>query len=153
LRYLTVAPMARSALISWVLPTSNAASACQIEVSPNPGLLNDDADYTVVNALRPDYFLRADSDRTNPRATKSSDGRLRWFQVGDPATVTGDDGQPHDLSLSPGSTYYYRIFCAGAMERGSFTTTAADSGTSSVSVSTRTTIAKATQVRARYGPT
>jgi hypothetical protein len=151
LQGLTVTPMSRAVLFQWRVPTVMASVGCQIEVSPGSGLLNDDADYTVVNALRPDYFQRADSDRTNPRALKSSDGRQRWFQVGDSSVATGNDGQAHDLSLTPSATYYYRLLCGGAMERGSFQTAGADSGTSAITVDAHSSVAGATQVRARYG--
>jgi hypothetical protein len=151
LRYLSVSPMAHSALIRWLMPSAFTSVGCQAEVSANSGLLNDDSDYTVIDALRPDYFMRADSDQVNPLATQSRDGRLRWFQVGDPSTRIGDDGQSHDLSLASGTTYYYRIFCGGAMERGSFTTNASDSGNSSITVTARATASGASQVRVRYG--
>lgn len=152
LRYLSVFPMANAALFQWLMPSGIASQGCQIEVSPDSGLINDDADYTVVNALRPDYFIRADADRANPRALKSPDGRLRWFQAGDPSTQTGDDGQSHDISLTAGTVYYYRLMCGGAMERGSFTTTASDSGQTSITLSVKATAPNATQVRVRYGP-
>lgn len=151
LRYLTVTPMQHSALFRWQVPSGMSDVGCQIEVTPTSNILTDDADYTVVNALRPDYFKRADADRSNPRATKSPDGRLRWFQVGDPSSATGDDGNSHDLSLASGTTYYYRLFCGGAMERGSFTTLASSSGTASIAVAAKATVSGATQVRPRYG--
>jgi hypothetical protein len=151
IRSLTVTPMAYSALFRWAMPSGAANRACQVEVSEDSGLLNDDGDYVVVNSLRPDYFIRADSDSANARATRSPDGILRWFQVGDPATATGDDGQVHDLALTRGAKYYYRITCGGLIERGSFTTKTHDGPISTIDVKTKTQHAGATRVRARYG--
>lgn len=119
---ITVTPSAYFATFTWGVPSGMSTLGCQMEVTTTAGLIDDSADYVVVNALRPDYFKRADSDASNPRASGSGT-TSRTFQVGANTTVMGDDGMNHYIGLNPGSTYYYRIFCGGAMSRGSFTTT------------------------------
>lgn len=120
---LTVTTTDVAAWFQLQLPNQLCGWPVQIEVSSDPHLTNDLGTYTVVNALRPDFFIRSDSDQVNSRAT--ANGCMRTFMVGDSATVTGDDGLSHNLRLSASTLYYYRINAGGAQERGSFTTTAA----------------------------
>ena len=94
-----------------------------MEVSPNSNLTTDLGSYQVVNALRPDYFIRADSDRSNKRASHSDDRLVRKFQVGQNKQEADDNGQMRNLALNPGTDYYYRLMCGGATERGSVRTT------------------------------
>lgn len=122
IRDLRVTPATQWVTFSWTLPSALSNAVCQIEVSPDSGLLNDDGDYTVVNAIRPDYYIRSDQDNVNARATVDATGTRRTFQVGATGSVTGDDGVSHALPLTTGTTYYHRLFCGGAMERGSFST-------------------------------
>jgi hypothetical protein len=151
IRSLSVTPMAYAALFRWVMPSGMYDATCQLEVSSDAGLSTDAADYTLVNALRADYFIRAESDAVNTRATLTPDRVRRWFQVGDNSSATGDDAQSHSLALTPSTVYYYRLMCGGAMERGTFTTKASDTSVTSIAVATKATVSGATKVRARYG--
>ena len=150
LLHVSITPMTRAALFTIQVPSKMSEQSCQIEVTPDSGLLDDSADYTVVNALRPDYFKRADHDSVNIRATVDATRAWRFFQVGDASSVTGDDGKSHNLELSPSTTYYWRILCGGAMERGSFATTASSSGATQFQV--RYSVGRGgTRARLRYG--
>ena len=127
---------------------------CQLEVSPDSNLINDLGNYTVVNSLRPDYFIRADSDRSNKRATSSGDGLLRWFQVGQNVEETDDNGDLRNLALSSDTDYHYRLMCGGATERGSIRTEKEPSDTvnrSNIQVEIRAKANKGTQIRPRFG--
>ncbi len=122
IRGLSVAPTAISATFRWFLPSALASQVCQVEVSPDSGVVDDSADYTVVNSINPAFYIRYDQDNVNPLASVDSSGTVRTFQVGTSGSSTGDDGNVHALSLTSATVYYYRLFCGGAMERGSFTT-------------------------------
>ncbi len=123
IRELSVTAEAHSLLFSWRVPVVMKTMGCQLEVSPNSNLTTDLGSYQVVNALRPDYFIRADSDRSNKRASQSEDRLVRKFQVGQNKQEADDNGQMRNLALNPGTDYYYRLMCGGATERGSVRTT------------------------------
>ncbi len=151
IRYLKVIPGPTELLFSWNLPSVLADKACQLEVSPDEALFSEQGEYTVVNALRPDYFKRADSDRANPRAVKTQDGAWRWFLVGEAVSETGDDGQSHSLVLSADTTYYYRVLCGGAFEQGKIKTLASSTHSGTVNFDIKLKPAVGSKVRARYG--
>ena len=154
IRELTVKANSHSLLFSWRVPTFMKNMGCQLEVSPDSNLINDLGNYTVVNSLRPDYFIRADSDRSNKRATSSGDGLLRWFQVGQNVEETDDNGDLRNLALSSDTDYHYRLMCGGATERGSIRTEKEPSDTvnrSNIQVEIRAKANKGTQIRPRFG--
>jgi hypothetical protein len=92
--------------------------ACSLEVSPNRGLIADDGAATLIAALRPDLFRRANLDIHNPRALLLNNGIDRNFQAGEDTVATDDNGNAQSLALTPNTDYYYRIMCGGATERG-----------------------------------
>ena len=154
IRELTVKPDAHSMLFSWRVPSFMKSMGCQLEVSENSSLTTDVGGYEVVNALRPDYFIRSDSDRSNKRATKSDDGMFRWFQVGQDVQETDDNGQVRNLTLNPDTEYHYRLMCGGATERGSVRTLKLPSDTvnrQNVEVEIKVKASRGTQVRPRAG--
>ena len=154
IRELTVKANSHSLLFGWRVPTFMKNMGCQLEVSPDSNLINDLGNYTVVNSLRPDYFIRADSDRSNKRATSSGDGLLRWFQVGQNVEETDDNGDLRNLALSSDTDYHYRLMCGGATERGSIRTEKEPSDTvnrSNIQVEIRAKANKGTQIRPRFG--
>jgi len=150
IRDLTVKPVSDHLLFSWSLPEPLRQMPCSLEVSPDAALIRDSGFYTVVNALRPDYFRRADSDHANPRALKTASGTRRWFQVGEDAVVTGDDGLDHSLALTPDTDYYYRLMCGGAVERGVVRTLPAPAAAAGV-VQVHARSSAGVQARVRYG--
>ena len=155
IRELEIKPSANNLLFSWRVPTFMKSMGCQLEVSPHSNLTTDLGAYTSVNALRPDYFKRADSDRSNKRATKSDSMLHRWFQVGEATIETDDNGIARNLSLEPDTQYYYRLMCGGATERGSVRTLAAGADSvnrSPLEVKIAATAIRGTRIRARYGP-
>jgi hypothetical protein len=139
-------PATTSITFHWDLPNLLAKTGCSLEVSRDSSLVDDSSaglalpkvqgpdvfrpsqpvasrsPSSLVNALRPDYFRRANFDRSNPAVTASPDGLHRSFQVGKDATSLGDDGVTHNLALTPGTTYYARLMCGGATERLSIAT-------------------------------
>ena len=122
IRYLSVtrADSNTALIFSYKVPSFWSARSCQLEVSLNKNLITDEGAYTVVDALRPDYFKRGDSDKYNRHATRSADGVTRTFQVGGSVSETDDTGVTRSTALSGASTYYYRLMCGGAVERGQF---------------------------------
>ena len=150
---ITVTPTDVAAWVRFSLPYVLCSLPAQIEVaSATQGgihLLDDLGTYTTVNAIRPDYFIRGDSDQYNIRATGFGTCS-RMFMIGDKATVTGDNGVSHDLRLTPSTTYYYRLDVGGVQERGQFTTSAAVTPPASWVISTATTT---THMRVQAGRT
>jgi hypothetical protein len=69
--------------------------------------------------------------------------------IGGLGTTTGADGNPHNTDLANATTYYYRVMCGGAIETGSFLTTAGSRSTTTISVAYKST--QGTQARVRYG--
>ena len=122
IRYLNITRADNNSALafSYKVPSFWAARACQLEVSLSRNLITDEGPYTVVDALRPDYFMRADSDKSNRHATRSADGVTRTFQVGASVQETDDTGVTRSIALNAASTYYYRLMCGGAVERGQF---------------------------------
>ena len=152
IRNLKVDTLSNALLFSWRLPSVMRDMGCSLEVSSDSNLITDLGPYTVVDAVRPDYFMRGDSDRSNKRATKSEDGLDRWFQVGENATDTDDTGTERDLSLAPDTVYYYRLMCGGATERGSAKTlTATTVASAPIQIAIKARSAKGSKIRARYG--
>jgi hypothetical protein len=150
IRDLSVKPASDYIVFSWSLPEPLRQMPCSLEVSPDSSLIHDSGTYTVVNALRPDYFRRADSDRSNPRALQTAAGTRRWFQVGENTVVTGDDGAEHPLALTPKTAYHYRLMCGGATERGTVRTLPpAEAALSPVQIDARASVGAL--MRARYG--
>ena len=126
IRDLIVKAESTSLIFNWRVPRFMAKMGCQLEVSPNSNLTTDLGSYVVVNALRPDYFIRADSDRSNKRAGKSEDGLLRTFQVGQNIEEKDENGQIRSLALDPNTDHFYRLMCGGATERGKVRTLRAE---------------------------
>ena len=155
IRNLKIDPLPNALLFSWRLPIVMRDMGCSLEVSPDQNLVTDLGTYKVVDALRPDYFMRADSDRSNKRATKSEDGLDRWFQVGENSSETDDTGADRNLGLTPDTVYYYRLMCGGATERGSAKTlsnaVASTHTASPVPFNVKAKSAKGSKIRPRFG--
>lgn len=152
-RNLEVTAAPKMLLFRWMVPHFMRNMACSLEVSPDRGLISDTSTYTLVDALRPDYFKRANFDNANPRATLSENRLERWFPVGEDNAVTDDTGVSRNLALTPDTMYYYRLMCGGATERGSIRTLAdaptAQGATGKVRIDARTRVGA--KVRVRYG--
>jgi hypothetical protein len=152
---LTVVPGAKHLTFSWRVSQVLSPLACSLEVSPDQQLISDDGTFTLVAALRPDYFKLANFDTHNPRAVMLSGGLERTFQVGEDATATDDQGVVRDLSLSPTTNYYYRLMCGGTTERGAVQTidpeAVVTSATGTYSVDIYYKAVLGSSVRARYG--
>lgn len=139
---LTVTPLANTAMLQFTLngPINAAGSTqpCMLEVSPQQNLrsyIGSSATvlpYTTTNDLNPAYFKQPDqSNRTNPLLPAVSVvGSTVTWQIGLAATVTGDDGNPHDLRLTPLTPYWGRLMCYGDTQNFSFVTTSLTAQTS-----------------------
>jgi hypothetical protein len=103
-----VQPQSTALNFQYQMPTVLASQSCALEVSADRGLISDTAAYQVVASLRPDQAARADSDRFNSKVRITDEGRVRQFPV---------------EGLQPNQTYFYRLMCGGAVERGSVKTT------------------------------
>lgn len=121
IQYLKVTPSQYHITFAWRLTAALESQTCQIEVSPDSGLVTSLGTYTVVNAIRPDFFTRGDADRYNSRATGWATAK-RTFQVGANTSENDDNSISRNLALTPNTLYYYRLMCGGAMETGSVTT-------------------------------
>ncbi len=124
IRGLSIASGDKTLLFRWRVSQVLKSLPCSLELSTNSQLINDDGTFALVNALRPDYFKRSNYDVANKRASISMDGIGRNFQVGEDSLVIDDGGVQRNLALQPLTTYYYRLTCGGATERGSTTTKA-----------------------------
>ncbi len=128
--YLAVVPDAKKASLSFKLQSVNGAAdstqPCVLEVSLSRNLHSDLATYTVIPDLNPVFFKQPDtSARSNvllPPVTL--DGDTVTWQIGVNSSVTGDDGDVHDLRLTPSTLYYGRVQCYGDTQQFTFTTTA-----------------------------
>lgn len=98
---------------------------CVLEVSTSRNLISDLNTYSVVPTLDPTFFKQADSSAaSNPLLANaaSMSGSHLVFPIGKNASsVLGDDGLTHDLRLTAGTVYYYRLMCYGDTIMGSFT--------------------------------
>jgi hypothetical protein len=112
---LSIQAGARWAAFSYQAPNE---TPCVLEVSESAAVVKRNGDYRVITDLDPAYFPRPDTDADAGRAVKW--GRRRSMLAGRDTTETGLDGQPHYRGLSPGTTYYYRLMCAGDARQGSF---------------------------------
>jgi hypothetical protein len=125
IRYVTVTPATTSAVIAYDVPNYWADRACSVEVAAaGTGLIDDSANFAIINAQRADWFKRAPYDLEQvARGWTTVKGRRRFFTVGSSsATVTDDNSQTRDIRLTTGTSYDYRIMCGGAVHRGTFTT-------------------------------
>ena len=155
IRGLSIVPGVKHLQFQWRVSQILRVASCSLEVSPQSHLINDTGVFTVVNALRPDFFKRANFDLYNSRSMILSDGIARFFQVGEDIVVTDDLGQQRDLALQPDTTYFYRIMCGGTTERGSVRTLADTSAAGNAGSDFEVTVnyrpLLGSQVRARYG--
>lgn len=114
IRNLKVTPAPKQVAFSYELSEPVKHIPCVLEVSDKRDLSQS------INDLNPAFFTRSDSDSSRDAANKGSESRQ--FIVGADTSESGADGAQHNRSLSPGTTYYYRLMCGGDARRGSFTT-------------------------------
>lgn len=133
---LSVSVSANAALVEFDLtgPIADAGGSqpCVLEVSANNNLESYLGGYSVIPDLNPLFFRQPDfSGRTNPAllSVAVNSGHVAW-PVGQPATVTGDDGSLHNLALSPDTQYYGRLQCYGDTNAFRFRTSETASGAS-----------------------
>ena len=122
---LAVAASDRSAVMSFSVSAPIENYACVIRLSTDSSMLNSINPTGVVADVDPSIYTHPDSSDADwiPKT-----GTKRWFVLG------------HNAPLSPGTSYYYHLRCGGAMAAGSFTTSATQSGLSTLSFS-RTPVA------------
>lgn len=157
IRNLRVSASSRSAVLDFDLagPIADAGASqpCVLEVSTDSNLESYLGSYSVIPDLDPRYFKQPDSSaRSNPAlpAVVSAAGHVSW-PVGNAATVGGDDGVSHDLSLTPATQYFGRLQCYGDTQAFRFATAAATS--SSTVQSMQFTVPSGIEtVRVDYGP-
>src|SRR6185369_14351228 len=135
-------------------PNQDAGSTqpCVLEVSSSQNLQNDLNTYNVVNAINPTFFKQGDSTTgANPllHLPVVANAHVSW-PIGLDGTVTGDDGLPHNLRLTAGTTYYGRLQCYGDSEQFAFTTAASASTATTFTVSQKVPVAYDTY-RIEYG--
>jgi hypothetical protein len=156
IRGLTIVPGVRHLNFQWRVSNVLRYASCSMEVSGQKTLIDDTGTFVAVNALRPDYFKRANYDLHNPRAAILSEGLERTFQVGEDSTVTDDNGTARDLRLEPDTDYYYRVMCGGVTERGTVRTLSAlapslQASSPQFSVTVYVKPVLGSRVRIRYG--
>jgi len=138
--------------LSGPIQLAGSTQPCVLEVSTSRNLHSDLNTYTVINALRPDYFYRPDSTTgANPLLPLPvvSNGHVFW-PIGFNGSVVGDDTVSHDLSLAAATLYYGRVQCYGDTQLFSFTTAA--SATSAIAFDVSQKVAAAYDIyRIAYG--
>jgi hypothetical protein len=108
------------------MPILDAAATqpCILEVSSSRNLQSDLGSYAVVNDLNPAFFKQPDTSARSNMALPAVvvSGRHVYWPIGQNATVTGDDGAAHDLTLAAGTTFYGRLMCYGDSQQFTFQT-------------------------------
>jgi hypothetical protein len=124
--HLKATPTDRAVLFTWRVTPVIKDTPCVIEVHTSPDFVGDfklDAVTTISGAYVGELgsiatYYRQDADDADRNVRKGLD---RMLVVG------------HSVPLADSTTYYYRLQCGGDTRRGSFTTLASLSGTTSLS--------------------
>lgn len=115
---LVITPATYTATFRYRVSGPARQTPCVMEAEAMPStLLRDDSEgWVVPNAINPNLFLHAETDG-------ATNARNRTFTIGSTnAAATTLDGGTADQRLTPGTTYTYRLTCAGDSRTGSFTT-------------------------------
>ena len=158
IRNLNVTARDRTALLEFDLsgPIADAGNTqpCVLEVSTNSNLESYMGAYTVINALRPDYFKQPDSTVTTNAALLRpvvANGHVSWPIGQNASSVVDDNSVARDLRLAANTVHYGRVMCYGATSAFSFTTAAA--ATSTTTIPFAAFHASAATLRVDYGAT
>lgn len=160
---LHVITSSRTALLEFDLTAASQDAGntqpCVLEVSDTmfngfPALASYLSAYTTTSDLNPAFFKQATaSNRSNPLLLSIvvNGGHVAW-PIGQKATVTGDDGSPHNLALASATQYWGRLMCYGDTQHFSFTTPGSASGATSFTMEFTPPFG-VTTVQVNYGAT
>lgn len=117
IRNMRAIPGSQAAVLAWDLTTPIAGFPCVLEVSTNRNLVSRLNSWAPIPDVNPVLVPQAD---LSTREGNVNEGAARTFVLGTDAIADGQDRR-----LTPATTYYYRLMCAGDSAQGSFQTTAA----------------------------